>query len=195
MLLARPVTPVARIEEDTSMSAPPEMAPVQPAGAPGETEGAGRPGAGPAGPVIAPAEGAPRTGVEIAGVDTRDGIRFFTLRDLRNGSLVRNVTFKSARDLWHYALKQHATGAYAPEKIPWTGDRAILASSERAGKMRYDLALREADGQAHVFYGVIEDGMDEAWRALVGADRPAPAAEPASEGFDEPESVPGPDPE
>ena len=199
MLLARPVAPVTRVEEDTSMSAPAEMAPVQQTGAPGENDGAGRPGATPgtaaASPVITPAEGAPRTGVEIASVDTRDGIRFFTLRDLRNGSLVRNVTFKSARDLWHYALKQHATGAYAPEKIAWTGDRAILASSERAGKMRYDLALREADGLAHVFYGVIEDGMDEAWRALVGADRPAPAPEAAPEGFDESESVPGPDPE
>jgi len=194
MLLARPVTPVARVEEDTSMSAPAEMAPVQ-SGAPNEGDG-GRTGAAAAAtPVITPAEGAPRTGVEIAGVDTRDGIRFFTLRDLRNGSLVRNVTFKSARDLWHYALKQHATGAYAPEKIAWTGDRAILASSERAGKMRYDLALREADGLAHVFYGVIEDGLDEAWRALVGADRPAPASEPAPEDFDAPESVPGPDPE
>ena len=62
-------------------------------------------------------------------------------------------------------------------------------------ELRHWKLVREADGLAHVFYGVIEDGMDEAWRALVGADRPAPAPEAAPEGFDESESVPGPDPE
>lgn len=160
--------------------------------------------AAPLTPVLPPAEGAPRTGVEIAGVDIRDGIRYFTLRDLRNGSLVRNVTFKSARDLWHYALKQHATGAYAPDKISWSDDRAILARSERAGKLRYDLALRDAEGAAHVFYGVIEDGLDERWQTLLIAAGAHSTSEPASAGSEpepqfelpsEPQSEPLPEPE
>ncbi len=173
-LLARPAAPVARPEEEivTAPVVEPEMPAV-----PMDADGTVRPAA----PAVPPAEGAPRTGVEIASVDVRDGIRYFTLRDLRNGSLVRNVTFKSARDLWHYALKQHATGAYAPEKIEWTDDRAILSSSERAGKMRYDLALREADGTPHVFYGVVEEGLDEAWRALVSTGDPVAPAGPESE--------------
>lgn len=181
--------PMAQVEEVAApvVSATPVDAVVTPVVSAEETTSAPRPAQGTAAqaaaqmpPAIPPAEGAPRTGVEIAAVDVRDGIRYFTLRDLRNGSLVRNVTFKSARDLWHYALKQHATGAYAPEKIQWTGDRAVLSRSERAGKMRYDLALRDAEGNAHVFFGVIEEGMDAAWRDLVGAEPPF-APEPPGE--------------
>ena len=49
-------------------------------------------------------ETAPRTGVEVMGVETRGDERYYTMRDLRNGNVVKNVTLKSARRLWHYAI-------------------------------------------------------------------------------------------
>jgi hypothetical protein len=49
----------------------------------------------------------PRTGVEVVSMEEREGTRFFTVRDLRNGNVVKNVTPNSARRLWHYALSQY----------------------------------------------------------------------------------------
>jgi hypothetical protein len=39
----------------------------------------------------------PRTGVEVVTVEERDGISYYTMRDLRNGNEVKNVTRVSAR--------------------------------------------------------------------------------------------------
>lgn len=109
----------------------------------------------------------PHTGVEIVSADERDGVRYFTVRDLRKGNVVPNVTLSSARDLWHYAVRQTIDGAYTPNKIEWAGDRAVLSKGERAGKMRYDLALRGDNGDARVFFGVTEDGLDDSWKSLL----------------------------
>ena len=49
----------------------------------------------------------------------------------------------------------------------------MLNKAFRAGKMRYDLAMRAADGAGYIFYGVAEDGMDAAWRQLLNRDQPA----------------------
>jgi hypothetical protein len=118
----------------------------------------------------APAPGMPRTGVQIVGFDERDGVRYFTVRDLRKGNVVPNVTLSSARDLWHYAVNQTIEGAYTADKINWAGDRAVLSKANRAGKLRYDLAMRGANGEAQIFFGVTEDGLDESWKELlVGA--------------------------
>src|SRR5690606_31896610 len=46
--------------------------------------------------------GSPRSGVEIASIEERGGDTYYTMRDLRNGSIVSNVTRSSARRLWHY---------------------------------------------------------------------------------------------
>ncbi|MEA3460173.1 MAG: putative DNA binding domain-containing protein, partial [Chloroflexota bacterium] len=48
----------------------------------------------------------PRTGVEIAETVERKGTLYHTMRDLRNGNEVRNVTRSSARRLWRYAIVQ-----------------------------------------------------------------------------------------
>ena len=50
---------------------------------------------------------APRTGVEVVSVEKRNGGRYYTLRDLRNGNIVKNVTRTSARRLWHYAINAY----------------------------------------------------------------------------------------
>jgi hypothetical protein len=113
--------------------------------------------------------GAPKTGVQVLSMDERSGAIYFTVRDLRNNLVVRNVTMKSARDLWHYAISQYADHPGGPEEIDWNGDRAVLAGGVRAGKMRYDLALRDEKGSTHVFYGVMQDGLDENWKDMIAA--------------------------
>ncbi|BCX05297.1 MAG: hypothetical protein KatS3mg053_3235 [Candidatus Roseilinea sp.] len=113
--------------------------------------------------------GTPKTGVQVLSMEERSGVVYFTVRDLRNNSVIRNVTMKSARDLWHYAITQFADHPSGPEEIEWQGDRAVLTREMRAGKMRSDLAIRDASGKVVVFYGVTDDGLDERWRELIAA--------------------------
>src|SRR4029079_13401958 len=97
-------------------------------------------------------EGAPRNGVQVLGMEERDGVMYFTVRDVRNNTLVRNVTMKSARDLWHYAITQHADNPDGPEDLGWQGNKAVVSKALRAGKMRYDLAVRDVEGIVRMFY-------------------------------------------
>ncbi|MCW1966838.1 MAG: putative DNA binding domain-containing protein, partial [Anaerolineae bacterium] len=123
--------------------------------------------------IAAPREMLPKSGVEIALMEQRDDMQYFAVRDMRNGGITRNVTVKSARDLWHYAILKYNAGAYAADKIGWQGDRAVLGRAERAGKIRYDLALRTGTGVTHIFYGVVMDGLDSTWKALMNAHNAA----------------------
>jgi hypothetical protein len=117
-------------------------------------------------------KGAPKTGVQVVSMEERNGTVYFGVRDLRNNSVVRNVTFKSARDLWHYAIMQHAEHPSGPEDIDWSDNRAVLAGDIRAGRTRYDIALRDELGRTHVFYGVIDEGLDDNWRELIANFKP-----------------------
>lgn len=115
-------------------------------------------------------DGQPRNGVQVMAMEERDGIVYFTVRDLRNNTTVRNVTMKSARDLWHYAITQYAEAPGGPQDIDWQGDkadRAILTRSQRGGKMRYDVAMRDTENRVRVFYGVTDDGLNETWKSIV----------------------------
>ena len=114
--------------------------------------------------------GAPRTGVEIVASEERDGRWYHTMRDLRNGSVVKNVTQKSARKLWHYAISQHEKQRIDAVALNWSGDLVLLDKAQRAGKLRYDLAQRLPDGSIRVYYGVTEDGIHGPWRKLVGLE-------------------------
>ncbi len=120
-------------------------------------------------PVDPVPNGAPRTGVQVLSMEERNGAIFFTVRDLRNNSVVRNVTMKSARDLWHYAISQYADNPGGPEEIEWQGDRCVIAGGVRAGKMRYDLVLRNESGSTFVFYGVMQEGLDDNWKSMIAA--------------------------
>jgi hypothetical protein len=113
---------------------------------------------------------APRTGVEIVASGERDGRWYHTMRDLRNGNVVKNVTQKSARKLWHYAISQREKHPIDPAQVKWAGDLALLHKSQHAGKQRYDLAQRQPDGSIRVYYGVTEDGIHGPWRKLVGLE-------------------------
>jgi hypothetical protein len=124
--------------------------------------------AGPTGAVAADdAFYLPQIGVEIVATENRNGNRFHSIHDLRNGHVIHNVTRKGARKLWSYAIQQHEDNPINPADITWHGDVGIAHTERRAGKVRYDLALRTDDGKVRIFYGVTEDGMEGPWAAFV----------------------------
>ncbi|MEK7682861.1 MAG: RNA-binding domain-containing protein [Chloroflexota bacterium] len=114
---------------------------------------------------------APRIGVEIVAVEERDGVKYFTVRDLRNGNVVKNVTKTSARRLWHYAITQYLQLPADPREAAtaWQGDLGLLRRREGGKGSRYDLA-QETDGSLRLYFGVTEDGIHGDWKRLVGGE-------------------------
>lgn len=121
-------------------------------------------------PIPAEREGIepPRTGVEIVETVERKGTLYHTVRDLRQGNTVQNVTLRSARRLWHYAITQKEEHPVNPAKVRWQGDIGLSKKRTRSGQVRYDLVQRMSDGSLRVYYGVTEEGIDGEWKALVG---------------------------
>ncbi|UCG25367.1 MAG: ATP-binding protein, partial [Chloroflexota bacterium] len=109
---------------------------------------------------------APRTGVEIVSSEERDGTIYHTVRDLRNGNLIKNVTRSSARKLWHYAIIKTEDGIPSADEITWDNNRAFLDLRRRDNHVWYDLAMRDQNG-VHVYYGVTDSGLNEEWMGLV----------------------------
>ncbi len=112
----------------------------------------------------------PRTGVEIVKTVERKGTLYHTVRDLRQGNTVQNVTRRSARRLWHYAITQKEEHPVNPAQVRWQGDIGLWKKRTRSGQVRYDLVQRMPDDSLHVYYGVTEEGIDGEWKALVGND-------------------------
>jgi hypothetical protein len=114
-------------------------------------------------------EGPPRTGVEVVSVEQRNDEAYYTVRDLRNGSVVKNVTEKSARKLWHYAITQFAElpTDIAKAKVTWTGDLGLLKQYTQFRNTRFDL-LQRSNGSHRFYFGVTEDGVHGEWRKVVG---------------------------
>ena len=111
--------------------------------------------------------GPPRTGVEVAFVEDRGDTRYFTMRDLRNGSMVKNVTRTSARRLWHYAIKQFEGNPVKSSKVQWLDNIGLWRRYEKGGDVRYDLVQRVNGGNLRVYYGVTESGMHGRWEAFL----------------------------
>ncbi len=112
----------------------------------------------------------PGTGVQIVETTERKGILYHTMKDLRNGNIVRNVTRSSARKLWRYAITEHEANPVQGDQVKWhdeDGRLGVWKSSKRAGKVRYDLVQRMPDDQLHVYYGVTEDGIGGVWRVFL----------------------------
>ncbi len=109
----------------------------------------------------------PKTGVEIAATVERKGTLYHTMKDLRNGNEVRNVSRSSARRLWQYAIAQKEEHPAQVDKVNWRGDIGLWKKTRRAGKVRYDFVQRDAEGQLHVYYGVTEDGIHGPWREFL----------------------------
>jgi hypothetical protein len=110
---------------------------------------------------------APRTGVEIVQTEVRKGVTYHYMRDLRNGNVVKNVTRKSARRLWHYAIAESEKAKGNHGNITWHGDLGVVKEYKQSGRQRYDLAQRAGGGQVRVYYGVTEDGMSDEWLHLL----------------------------
>lgn len=111
----------------------------------------------------------PRSGVEISDVEERGGETYYTMRDMRNGNKVSNVTRSSARRLWHYAIKQHEGNPVKMNRVDWVGDIGVWRKYAKAGSTRYDLVQKEG-GNIRVFYGVTENGMHGQWMQFLGEE-------------------------
>jgi len=109
----------------------------------------------------------PGDGVEIVGVEERRGQKRYIIRDLRNGSIISDVTKSSAKRLWEYAIWRHETEKVDPDRVTWLGDLGIWHFEKRAGKIRYDLVQRLPDGTFAVYYGVTEEGFIGPWAELL----------------------------
>ena len=124
--------------------------------------------ASPSSPAAVDEQGPPRTGVEIVSVTKRGGVDYFEVRDLRNGNVVKNVTLKSSRRLWHYAITQYSKLSPKIESmdIKWQGDLGLISKKKRGNFSSYDLIERTKDGYRH-YYGVTDDGIHGRWEVHV----------------------------
>jgi hypothetical protein len=113
----------------------------------------------------------PRTGVEVVKVDEREGVSYYTMRDLRNGNEVKNVTRVSARRLWHYAITEfdQLPSDLSKAKIQWQGKFGLLGVQHQGKNVRYNLVERTPKG-FRLYFGVTEDGIHGHWKELVGGD-------------------------
>ena len=114
-----------------------------------------------------PDPNAPTTGIEILESFESDGVRYYTLRDLRYHKLIYNVTKETERRMWRAAIQQREKGELDTGAVRWQGDFGLWRSyRQRSGDRRYDLVYM-GDGDPRVFYGVSESGMSGPWRALL----------------------------
>lgn len=111
---------------------------------------------------------APRTGVEVITPVLRGGKSFFTMRDLRNGNLVKNVTQASARRLWHYAISRYNEIIPQLDKlgIIWHGNFGLIRQYQQGKNHLFDLILRTPEGDRY-FFGVTIDGIHGNWKAFL----------------------------
>lgn len=111
----------------------------------------------------------PRAGAEIADVEDRNDTRYYMVRDLRNGNIVKNVTRDSARRLWHYAIRQFEGNPVKEEKVQWSNGIGLWRRYKKGGQTRYDLVQRD-NGKLRIYYGVTENGMTGPWEAFLAPD-------------------------
>jgi hypothetical protein len=113
----------------------------------------------------------PRTGVEVIPDIIREGGRYFTMRDLRNGNVVKNVTRSSARRLWHYAISTYdeISPNIGQVEILWQGDYGLLRRHKQNRTSLFDLIQKTSEGY-RFFFGVTMDGIHGPWKELVGEE-------------------------
>lgn len=119
-----------------------------------------------------PSDLSPKTGVEVLPPVERQGARYYTMRDLRNGNVVKNVTKGSARRLWHYAITRF--NEIGPDLsnagIQWQGNYGVLRRYKQGKSTHYDLIQRMDDNHYRYYFGVTPDGIHGPWKNLVGEE-------------------------
>jgi hypothetical protein len=113
----------------------------------------------------------PKTGVEVAATVERQGKRYFTMRDLRNGNVVNNVTRASARKLWHYAINRYdeLVPNLESAQITWQGNLGLVQKYKQGNTRRFDFIQRTPQGYRY-YFGVTDDGIHGEWKNLTGND-------------------------
>ena len=116
----------------------------------------------------------PRSGVEVVDAQRRDGEWQYEIRDLRT---TPGVTRNQAQGLWAYAIdraEELRDGKVDLQaRIKWVGRLGLWRSYRQGNRAKYDLVHRDANGVIdHVFYGVSDWGLNEAWQALLDSSRP-----------------------
>jgi len=111
----------------------------------------------------------PKTGVEVLPPEERDGTRYYSMRDLRNGNVVKNVTRSSARRLWHYAIRryQEISGNLEEAAQSWHGDLGLLRKYKQGKTTLFDLVQR-TPVDTRYFFGVTQDGIHGPWKVFFG---------------------------
>jgi hypothetical protein len=90
--------------------------------------------------------------------------------------VVNNVTEKSARKLWHYAITEFAALPLEAKtlKADWRGDFGMLKQYAQHKQTRFDFVQR-VDGDVRYYFGVTEDGVHGEWRQfLAGEEQSSP---------------------
>ena len=106
----------------------------------------------------------PTTGIEVLDAFDLDGVRYYTLRDLRYHKLIHNVTKSTDRRLWRAAIAQREKGDLDDAVVQWEGDYGLWRSyRQRSGDRRFDLVYR-GDGEPRIFFGVSQAGMTGRWK-------------------------------
>jgi hypothetical protein len=109
----------------------------------------------------------PKTGVEVLPPEERDGTRYYAMRDLRNGNVVKNVTRSSARRLWHYAIRryQEISDNIDEAAQSWHGDLGLLRKYKQGKTTLFDLVQRSPESTRY-FFGVTQDGIHGPWKVF-----------------------------
>ena len=119
-------------------------------------------------PVIAkPENDDPRTGVEVIDSVVRGGKNFYTMRDLRNGNIVKNVTQASARRLWHYAITRYddISKNVTNSDIQWRDNYGLVKQYTQGKIPHFDFILK-TDTDYRYFFGVTPDGIHGNWKVF-----------------------------
>jgi hypothetical protein len=123
---------------------------------------------------------APASGVEIVSSSAVDGVILYTLRDLRNSKVIHNVRRDTTRRIWRYAIEQHEEKPLNEKRVRWQSDKGYWKTyTPRGGDRRFNLVARTPEG-VRIFYAVGEDGLDDAWQAVLPEHHAKAAASAAS---------------
>ncbi|EFO79559.1 AAA-4 family protein [Oscillochloris trichoides DG-6] len=138
----------------------------------------------------------PRSGVEIVSGQKRGGVWLYEVRDLRTTA---GVTRDRAQGLWAYAISRYEDlrdgRVDVQSQVKWKGRLGLWRAYRQGSRTKYDLVHRDANGViSHIFFGVSDWGLSEAWESLLG-ERSGEPIEHEAQDFDREDEVVPPHPE